>query len=118
VTSAGDDPVSRDPGVLAAQLAVREAREAYEPFEVAWLEVVAEHRREDMAADESRTDGRGGLLSFGGERRLRRVRELERQRRDAREEMELAWKEVVKANDRLRDATLAARMRAVEAERG
>jgi hypothetical protein len=32
--------------------------------------------------------------------------------------MELAWKAVVKANDALRDATLAARMRAVEAERG
>jgi hypothetical protein len=117
VTSVGDDPVSRDPAVLAAQLAVREAPDAYEPFEQAWLAVVAEHRREDLAADQHRTDGRGGLLSFGGERRLRRVRELERQRRDAREEMELAWKDVVKANDKLRDATLAARMRAAEAER-
>lgn len=118
VTSASDDPVSRDPAVLAAQLAVREAREVYEPFEAAWLEVTAEHRREDLAAETHRTDGRGGLLSFGGNRRLARVRELERQRRDAREQMELAWRDVVKANDALRDATLAARMRAVEAERG
>ena len=70
MTSASDDPVSRDPAVLAAQLAVREAREVYEPFEAAWLEVTAEHRREDLAAETHRTDGRGGLLSFGGNRRL------------------------------------------------
>jgi hypothetical protein len=43
---------------------------------------------------------------------------LERQRKEARERMELAWKDVVKANDALRDATLEARMRAVEASRG
>jgi hypothetical protein len=49
VTSASDDPVSRDPAVLAAQLQVREAREAYEPFEAAWLEAVAAHLTDEMA---------------------------------------------------------------------
>jgi hypothetical protein len=71
----------------------------------------------DLAADTHRGDGQGGLWSLGARQRLARVGELERQRRDAREEMELAWKDVVKANDRLRDATLAARTRVVEAER-
>jgi hypothetical protein len=32
--------------------------------------------------------------------------------------MELAWRDVVKANEKLRDATLAARRLAAEAERG
>ena len=118
MTSASGDPVSRDPQVLAAELAVREAREVYEPFEQAWLEVTAAHRAAEMAPDQTVSDGRGGLFSVGGRRRLARTRELERQRKDAREQMELAWKNVVKANDKLRDATLEARRRAVEAERG
>jgi hypothetical protein len=118
VTSAGDGPVSRDPGVTAAELAVREAREAYEPLQAAWLEAVAVHRTAEMAPDQTVTDGRGGLWSFGARRRLARTGELARQRKEAREQMELAWKDVVRANDRLRDATLAARLRAVEAERG
>ncbi len=117
VTSSSDDPVSTDPGVKAAQLAVREAREAFEPYEQAWLAAVAEHRREELATDQHRGDGLGGLFSFGGQRRQRRTGDLARQRREAREAMELAWKDVVKANDRLRDATLTARVRVVEAER-
>jgi hypothetical protein len=117
VLSSNADPISQDPAVKAAQLAVREARAAYEPLQAAWLEVVAEHRAADLATEAHRGDGRGGFLSIGGERRLRRVRELERARRAAREDMELAWRKVVEANDQLRDATLAAQVRAVEAER-
>jgi hypothetical protein len=115
VLSASDDPVATDPGVKAAQLAVRETREAFEPFEAAWLAAVAEHRREELAADQHRGDGQGGLFSFGGQRRLRRTGDLARKRKDAREEMKLAWRRVVEANDGLREATTAARIRVAEA---
>lgn len=116
VTSSSDDPVSRDPAVKAAELAVREAREAYQPFEAAWLETVATHRTAEMAPDQTVTDGRGGLFSLGSRRRLARVGELARQRKDAREEMELAWRKVVDVNDKLRQAILEARIR--KASRG
>jgi hypothetical protein len=118
VVSSSDDPVSRDPAVKATQLAVREARDAYQPFETAWLEAAAAHRRADLAPDQTVSDGRGGLFSLGGRRRLARVGELERHRKETREAMELAWRDVVKANEKLRDATLAARRLAAEAERG
>ena len=117
VTSATDDPVSRDPQVLAAQLAVREAREAYQPFEQAWMEAVAAHRAAELAPDQSVTDGRGGLFTLGTRRRRARVGELARRRKDAREEMELAWRKVVEANDQVRDALLAGRIRVAEGER-
>jgi hypothetical protein len=71
-----------------------------------------------MATDQTVTDGPGGLWSLGAQRRLRRTGELARKRKEAREEMKLAWRKVVEANDALRDATLAARVRVVEAERG
>jgi RNA-directed DNA polymerase len=47
-----------------------------------------------------------------------RVGELARARKDAREAAELAHRKVVEANDGLRDALLAARVRVAEAERG
>jgi hypothetical protein len=118
VTSPSDDPAAQDPAVKAAELAVREAREAYEPLYQAWLEAVAAHRTAEMAPDPTYGDGRGGLFSLGGRRRRARVGELARARKDAREAAELAHRKVVEANDGLRDALLAARVRVAEAERG
>jgi hypothetical protein len=117
--SPSDDPVSGDPGVKAAQLAAREAREAFEPFDRAWLDAVAAHRREEIATpDRHYTDGRGGLFSLGGQRRLRRTGELAKVVKDTREERDLAWRKVVEANDAVKEALQAARVRVVEAQRG
>jgi hypothetical protein len=118
VTPTNTDSVAADPGVLAAELEVRQAREYCQPFEDRWLEAVAAHRREEMATDQAVTDGQGGLWALGARRRLRRTEELARQHQEAREELEASWSRLVKAQERLRDATLAARMRAVETERG
>jgi hypothetical protein len=121
VLSAGDDPVADDPGVKAAKLAVAEAREVFAPFEAAWLATVAEHRREELAIAPDRQhpnrQGVGGLFTLAGGRHLRRTGELARARRERREEMELQWRKVVQANDQLRAAEMAARVRMVEASR-
>lgn len=66
-TSHDDDPAAQDPAVKAAQLKVREAREAYQPFEAAWLAAVAAHRAAEMAPDPTYGDGRGGLFSLGAD---------------------------------------------------
>jgi hypothetical protein len=46
------------------------------------------------------------------------VAELAEQVKATREAMELAWKDVVRANDRAREALQAARVRVAESARG
>jgi hypothetical protein len=119
VTPARDESASDDVGVKAAELGVREAWEAWEPLQRAWLQAVAAHRQAEMPTEERYyTDGRGGLFSPGAVGRQRRVAELAEQVKATREAMELAWKDVVRANDRAREALQAARVRVAESARG
>ena len=113
-----DDGVANDPGVLAGQLAVTEARREWEILDEEWR--VAEQARRTAEAMPSRSfvDKAGRFFTIPG-RQARDVTALTETAKELREARDDFWKRrVVKANDRLREATLAAQVRVAEAERG
>jgi hypothetical protein len=116
VLSVHDDPVSDDPAVKAAQLEVKLAREAFEPYDQAWLEAIAASRQAEQAERAERPyQRRGGMFTLG---RGRRMAELAERVKQAREARDTAWQAVIRANTALQRAQGAALLQVVQAERG
>jgi hypothetical protein len=103
VTPARDDPVSNDPAVKAAELEVKLAHEAFEPYDQAWREAVAAHQQAELAGRDQRPwqQRRGGMLTLN---RGGRIAELAERVKQTHQDRDHAWQAVVRANDALRQA--------------
>lgn len=113
VVSSGDDPVSSDPAVLAAEQARDDARAVFDVMNGQWEAAVAEHRAAELRDDPFLRNVDGDPVGYRS--RLTpdpRKSELADREKEAREARDTAWKSVVKANDRLREAQVRARVAA------
>jgi hypothetical protein len=117
--SNGEPRVEYDADVIAATEARDAARVAFDLTDAAWLEAVSEHQTAVLLGDPYVRDRETGETVGYRNPGVRdpAIDRLAQAERDARERRDAAWSRVVKANDRIVAAQMAARLAIVEAAR-
>ena len=118
-TSNGEPRVEHDADVVEATEARDTARIAFDLADGAWLEAVAAHRSAVLLAEPVVRDINGDTIGrrTGPRMNRGRVAELAEAEKEASERRLAAWRAVVKANDRIAESQMAARLAIVEAAR-
>lgn len=118
-TGPTDDPVDSDPAVRAASERLAEVRAVFDAAAAAWESAVAEHRSAQLrSGDEFIRNADGDPVGYRGKSTLvPGLSQLKEAERDAKEQREVTWAAVVKAQDAVRRAQHAARLAAVQASR-